>query len=73
MVSWSTRIIAQFIAGGYMIEKGKTNTAAEHAATLGYDEVERAMVSDKSNAPLEPKVGSFERLMGWAGQVSAKK
>lgn len=64
-ISWQTRILAQYTAAGYMIEKGKPNEGLEQAKTLGYDDIERAMLS----APRKPtnKKGSYERLAGYFG------
>lgn len=71
-LSWQTRILAQYVAAGYMIEKGKPNTALENASYLGYDDIERAMAeaSDTASAaPKENRPGSFERLVGWSGAM----
>lgn len=74
-VSWQTRTLAQYIAAGYMIQKGAPNTALDNAQFLGYDDVERAMVEapGSSKTPRENKAGSFERLMGWAGDLGKRK
>lgn len=61
-----TRTIAGYIAAGYETDGKTENTALTAAATLSFDEVERALLKASAEAPQENAVGSFERLMGWA-------
>ena len=74
LVSWQTRMIAQYIAGGYMIDKGKPNDALKGSTKLGYDDMERALVGGTQvGRPKENKMGSFERLMGWGADGMTKR
>lgn len=73
--SWLARHLAQYIAQGYMVEKGKPNTALDHAAQIGYDDIERAFLGAQpapSERPAENKPGSYERLIQGFNQVNAK-
>lgn len=65
--SWQTRVLAQYIAGGWMVEG--ENTAVGEAAKIAFDDIEAAMLGiTKEPTSSEPKAGSFERLMGFIGQ-----
>lgn len=79
LVSWQTRQLASFIAGGYWVEGH--NKAFDQAQMLAYDKIERAQLEEfEMRAETEPrefsvKPGSFERFMGsmgdntrWAGR-----
>lgn len=62
--SWLARQIAVFIAQGYMVEDNQP--ALDAAQALAFDDVEAAALDDLSKAPqapVEPKQGSFEKLM----------
>lgn len=64
-----TRTIAQYIAQGYMVEKGKPNPALDAAGKLTIDSVEAALLGvSLDGVQAENKPGSFERLMGVMGQ-----
>lgn len=73
-VSWLARSIATFVAGGYMVDGD--NPAVEKAQQLAYDDVEAKLVGYEPKAagggPIEPRQGSFERLMQFAGGMEAK-
>lgn len=55
-----------------MIDKGKENTAAKAAQTLGFDDIDRALAGG-GTAPKENKAGSYERLIGWATAGMTKR
>lgn len=64
-----TRTLAQYIAQGYMVEKGKPNPALEAAAKLTIDNVEAALFGVEGTAEQqENRPGSYERLVGLMGQ-----
>ncbi len=42
--SWLARNLSGFIAAGYMVEKGKENTALDQAGKLAYDDIEAALL-----------------------------
>lgn len=56
-----------------MLDKGKENTAMKEAQTLGYDDIERALLGVAPRGPKENAPGSYERLMGWAGSGMTKR
>ncbi len=63
-ISWQTRQIASFIAGGYMVGKGKPNPALEHAGKISLDDVEVLLLGGElPGRPVENKNGSYERFM----------
>lgn len=79
LVSWQTRQLASFIAGGYWVEGH--NKALDQAQILAFDHIEKAQLDEwQERAESEPKQfeakrGSFERFMGsmgdntrWAGR-----
>ena len=56
-----------------MMDKGKENKAMKEAQTLGYDDVERALLGVAPRGAKENAPGSYEKLMGWAGNGMAKR
>lgn len=58
-LSWAVRMLATYIAAGYMTEE---NTAIEGATKITLDEIEHEILETVSSKPSEPKEGSFERL-----------
>lgn len=73
--SWLARHITAYIAQTIMVEKGKPNTALDHAMLIGYDDIERAFLGAEpvpSESPKENKPGSFERLTQGFSQVEAR-
>lgn len=69
-VSWLARTLSQYIAAGYMTDGKRPNTALESAAVLGYDDIERAIMTSPAvtQAPKENKKGSFEKLTSFLGR-----
>jgi hypothetical protein len=65
--------LASYIAGGYMIEKGKENSAFKEAQKLGYDSIDQALLGVSAGGNKENTAGSFERLMAWAGAGMTKR
>lgn len=74
--SWLARHITHFIASGYMVDKGKENTAVTVASTLAYDDIEAALLGTPQNPaeapPKENGNGSFERFMGMMGALDQR-
>lgn len=66
-VSWQTRALAQYIAGGYMVEG--ENTAVQSASQLAFDDIEAAALGDTrgkaqvQRGTKENENGSYEKLM----------
>lgn len=56
-----------------MTEKGKENTALKDAQTLGFDDIDQALMGLSAGGKKENAPGSFERLMGWAGNGMTKR
>lgn len=50
LISWQTRQLASFVAGGYMIDGKHGNPALDAAQILAYDEIERAQIEEASIA-----------------------
>lgn len=79
LVSWQTRLLAQYIAGGYMTD-GKGNPALDGAGLIAFDEIEEKQLEESAKlaaeqpvkAP-EPKPGSYERAMASLGSPSRWK
>lgn len=77
MVSWQTRILASFIAGGYMVDGKTGNPALDAAQKLAFDDIEAAQIEDAAKATVkkkvtEPAIGSYERFMGaFGGKLSS--
>lgn len=72
--SWMTRHIAQYIAMGYQVEKGKPNPPLEAAQTLSLDPVEALLLGGSSDSAVkENKTGSYERFMMQLGANGGKK
>lgn len=71
-VSWQTRILASFIAGGYQMGKDEPNKALESAREIAFDEVEKAMLGAEEAKPKENARGSYERLMSGFAQLEAR-
>lgn len=66
LISWSTRMIAIMVAGGYMTD-GKDNPALDMAFKLAIDEIETAQLDDAEKLQTkkkitEPALGSYERF-----------
>lgn len=49
--SWLARNLGGFIAGGYMLDKGAKNPAAEQARTLSFDEIEAVLLGAEVDKP----------------------
>lgn len=66
--SWLARVLASYVAGGYMVEG--ENTAIAEAQKIAMDEIEAALlgVAPKQPVDREPPSGSFERLTQFFGQ-----
>lgn len=75
LVSWQTRILSQYIAGGYWTKKGEENKMLTRAQTLGFDAIDRVLAGGEASGGgvRENKPGSFERLMGWAKAGMTKR
>lgn len=71
--SWLGRHLGALIAAGYEVEEGAENKGVTYAEGLAYDDIERAALKAArevtEEAPAEPEVGSFERLMGAIGRT----
>lgn len=76
MLSWQTRTLAMFIAGGYMTTD-KDNPGIKAAGRIAIDDIEQAQIEElEENPPVtEAQPGSFERFMGsmadprrWSGR-----
>lgn len=50
IASWQTRNLSSFIAAGFMVEKGKPNTALDAATILAFDEIEAAQIEEAQKA-----------------------
>jgi hypothetical protein len=64
--SWVARNIATYVAAGFEVPKGKSNTALDMAQKLSMDDVEHILLGGKvENAAgqKENGIGSYERLM----------
>jgi hypothetical protein len=62
--SWLARQITGYIAAGYMVEKGKPNSALDNSAKLSMDDIETVLLGGStSDKPKENANGSFERFM----------
>lgn len=53
-ISWLARNLASFIAGGYMLDKGSENPAAEAARVLAFDDIEAAFLGVEPDTRQEP-------------------
>lgn len=79
LISWQTRQLAGFIAGGYMTDGKKPNKALEAAQGLHFDEIEKLQLeeqikrAEEAPLPVETKPGSFERFMGSMGNPTVWK
>lgn len=77
LVSWQTRTIAMFVAGGYMTDGKHENTAVKAAADIAIDDIEKAQLEEAENQPKSyeelVKPGSFERFMGSMGDTTKWK
>lgn len=49
--SWLARNLGGFIAGGYMLDKGAKNPAAEQARTLAFDDIEAVLLGTELDGP----------------------
>lgn len=74
--SWLGRNIAQYIAAGFQIAEGKVNEPLQNAGFLAIDDIERALlkeyVASEAEKPKENSNGSFERLLGFGGNMQAQ-
>lgn len=77
MVSWQTRTLAMFVAGGYMTDGKHENPGIKAAGRIAIDEIEKLQIEElEENPPVkENEAGTFERFMGsmadprrWAGR-----
>lgn len=70
-ISWAVRNLATYIAGGYMTEG--ENKAVDIAQTISLDPVEQEFLEKAvplmEMAPVEPKKGSTEKLLGLFSQT----
>lgn len=71
-VSWQTRLLAAYIAGGYQLGKDEPNKAFEQAREIAYDDIEKAMLGAEAAKPKENAPGSYERLMSGFAQLEAR-
>lgn len=63
IASWQTRNISAFIAAGYMVEKGKPNTALDSASVLAFDEIEAAQIEEAQKAGANSSVNPGNKPM----------
>lgn len=75
--SWLARHLTGYIAMGYMVEKGQVNEPLQNASTLGFDDIERAMLgglkAEAETKQAENKPGSYETFMRFAHQDAKNK
>lgn len=70
LISWQTRILAQFIAATIEVEEGKENSALAAAGKIVLDDLEaeemQAMekMTEVRKPVLENEPGSYEKFMG---------
>lgn len=67
--SWQTRVLATYIANGYMSDGKSENGPLKEAQYLAMDDVERTLLKEVAMKPkvYENTPGSFERLTGSFG------
>lgn len=77
LVSWQTRTLAMFTAGGYMTDGKHENTAIKAAGDIAIDDIEKAQLEEAENRPKSfeelVKPGSFEKFLGSMGDPTRWK
>jgi hypothetical protein len=59
-LSWQTRTLAQYIAGGYMTDGKSENTAFKSAGQIAFDDIERLALSESEARAAEADAASYQ-------------